>query len=317
MANLIITKNCNLNCSYCFAQNYMSSPGNTIMELEDLNNILNYFKKAPEKVHHISIMGGEPLLHPQFEDIYLIVKQFCKDYSIKNSPSIFTNGINLSQFRDTIKNSKIILNINNPNIIGENNWNQIKQGILELKGDNELTLGINLYNGMPNYNYFFELAVETKLLEIRCSITAPYGEKKEQNRFEYADEHKQLFLNFIQDAKKYKIQPRVDCNYIPKCRFTEEELNILEEAKIISMDWCYPAIDILPDMTCYSCFGFQNPVNLLDFENLEQVEQYLLNNYSIPKVESREYCVNNCPLEIYSNTWESTKCQGGCLGFNN
>lgn len=316
MANLIITKNCNLNCPYCFAQNYMSSSGNENITLEQLENILTFFSNVPNKVHHISLMGGEPLLHPQFEQIYNRISEFTNFYEIPKSPSIFTNGIELSQYRDIIYDSNIIINVNSPNFIGKENWEKIKKGILELKGNNLITLGINLYLDMEDYSYIFELAEETRLLDIRCSVAAPYGELKNQNRFIYADNNKQLFLNFVEEALENGIQPMIDCNYIPKCRFTEEEKIFLEDANIISMDWCYPALDILPNMQVYSCFGFQNPVNLLDFNDLEEIENYFINNYTVPKIELRADCIN-CPLELYSTEWNSEKCQGGCLGFNN
>lgn len=316
MANLVITKACNLNCSYCFAQNYMNSPGETNITIEQLNNILNYFSLAPDKVHHISLIGGEPLLHPQFSEIYDIVTTFIEDNSIGEYISIFTNGINLIDYKDIIENAYIIVNVNKPTVVGIDNYNKMKQGIIELQEYNQIILGINLYQNMEDYNYIFTLAKELNIDEIRCSYIVPSNQNELQNKFNYYDQGKELFLNFCNTAINNEIQLNIDCNHIPKCRFTEEELNIVTEACGVSMDWCYPAIDIMPDMTVSSCFGFMNPVNLNDFKDLEEIENYFMNNFTTPKIESRTNCANNCPLEIYGTTWDHDKCQGGCLGFN-
>ncbi|MBI1806831.1 MAG: radical SAM protein [Ignavibacteria bacterium] len=83
-AQLIVTRRCNLSCGYCFEYDNTSAP----VPFEDLCRWIDSLHRL--KVVHITLLGGEPLMHPQVADIVA--------YGRKHSTvSITTNGFLLSE----------------------------------------------------------------------------------------------------------------------------------------------------------------------------------------------------------------------------
>ena len=71
-------------------------------------------------------------------------------------------------------------------------------------------------------------------------------------------------------------------------------------------------MDITPDFRATACFGSYDPVECSQFEDLIQLERYLLLKKSYPRAQHNcsGKCAN-CPDH------ELLICQGGCLGFAN
>ena len=67
MANVLLTQLCVRSCPYCFAQKYMGevSPKD-MLSWDNLIYLADFFIKSG--VYHMSLLGGEPLLHPQFSE---------------------------------------------------------------------------------------------------------------------------------------------------------------------------------------------------------------------------------------------------------
>lgn len=89
---LEITDKCNLNCSYC-CRNCNASRHN-FMELSIIKKLLEDASKIGAT--GIAVSGGEPLLHPEFEEILSISRDL--NYSF----TILTNGVMLSKLNDSL-----------------------------------------------------------------------------------------------------------------------------------------------------------------------------------------------------------------------
>jgi len=88
--NIILNSYCNLTCNYCFADEYMEetvkTPGKS-MEFDFFaGELLPKIKTTPV----INFMGGEPTLHPRFNDIFNTTLETVMPYT---SLSVFTNGL--------------------------------------------------------------------------------------------------------------------------------------------------------------------------------------------------------------------------------
>ena len=144
MPNIAITNRCNLHCPYCFANDFINQQQNEIT-LEQLKNILKFLERTPPT--RIGIIGGEPTIHPNIQQILSEVKTFANYYGC--TIAIFTNGINLNPILNDIDNiTEVLINVNEPARIGEQNWYKIEQNILYLyhKGlGNQVKFGINLF----------------------------------------------------------------------------------------------------------------------------------------------------------------------------
>ena len=83
-AQLIVTRRCNLSCGYCTEFDHSSAP----VPLELLKERIDAIHRL--RVVNTSLLGGEPLMHP---DIVEIVR-YCDR---KNQVSITTNGFLLTE----------------------------------------------------------------------------------------------------------------------------------------------------------------------------------------------------------------------------
>lgn len=66
-----ITEKCNLECSYCI----QAKRKNMLRELNDIHSLKRLFQQLPKK-WIVSFTGGEPLFHPNFENIIQEVIKF-------------------------------------------------------------------------------------------------------------------------------------------------------------------------------------------------------------------------------------------------
>ncbi len=68
--NIILNSYCNLTCNYCFADEYMEetvkTPGKSMEFDFFLDDLLPKIRSHPV----INFMGGEPTLHPRFDEIF-------------------------------------------------------------------------------------------------------------------------------------------------------------------------------------------------------------------------------------------------------
>ena len=122
MANIILTNKCNQRCPYCFADDLLSS--NTMdITIEDFKLAIDLLLKAGEQ--KIGLLGGEPMLHPNFRDIigYVISKDI---FSV-----IFTNGRFIDKYFDILSNPKVILlvNIASSKQIGDTNYSKLIENL--------------------------------------------------------------------------------------------------------------------------------------------------------------------------------------------
>ncbi len=90
-ARISLLSNCNLQCKYCFNEDYVS----TKLATADVYKILDGLAKL--KFKKVRFTGGEPLLHPDIIDILSYAKDKFEDIGIT------TNGTMLHKYLDKLK----------------------------------------------------------------------------------------------------------------------------------------------------------------------------------------------------------------------
>lgn len=74
MPNILLTQKCIRSCPYCFARKHMhDAPPEDILKWEDLIYIVDFFQSGGDT--NISLLGGEPFLHPEIVDYILYIIQ--------------------------------------------------------------------------------------------------------------------------------------------------------------------------------------------------------------------------------------------------
>jgi len=119
---LIPTYACNLNCSYCFESSYSIDNKGAFFDIADVMvqfEIIDYivdkgtFSLVDGERINVTIMGGEPLLDKNYDNIKVILEQSKKrNFSV----DIISNGVNVHNFiplflafKDTIDHIQITL----------------------------------------------------------------------------------------------------------------------------------------------------------------------------------------------------------------
>lgn len=314
MPNIAIVNYCNLKCPYCFADDMIQEETMSIT-LDDFQKILEFTSRLPS-LNNIGIIGGEPTLHPQFTEILKEVNKYCRE--LDTHATLFTNGIELDKYLPYIGDRiGILINCNTPVNQSEEAYAKhlaTLDHLYELSWfDNRANCGCNVYMGCTDYSYIWKIVDKYHLNHIRCSVVSPggcYHDWRNQKE-EYYQKMKPIFLDFCKDAIKHNCRLGMDCGHIPMCYFTLEEKELVESiCDNLYQDFCEPVVDITPNFKATACFGAYDPVDIRDFNDMVELHRYLLLTKTNPKAELN--CTGRCTS---CKKHKLKQCQGGCLGF--
>lgn len=313
MANIAITNFCNLKCKYCFADDMIQEKPVSI-SIDDFRKILDFLARTPK--NHVGIIGGEPTLHPHFDQILHEVNIYCKE--VNTGATLFTNGIELEPHLSMIGDRiGLLINCNSPEFQSDESFRKQRETLDHLSllswFDRKANCGCNLYPGCTNYSYMWDIVDRYHLNHIRTSVVSPAAcyQKYRKDKEGYYNLMKPIFLEFVKEAEKHQCRLSMDCGHIPMCYFDQDEVRLLEEnCDNLYQDWCEPVVDITADFRATACFGSYDPVDIRDFKTLIDLERYLQFKKSLPKVEKN--CTGRCTT---CRKYDLMECQGGCLGF--
>lgn len=323
MSHIMINKNCNLNCLYCFANEFVNkNKDEYIMSKENFIKALQ-FVKTQDSV--LGIIGGEPTIHPQFEELVSIA---LNDNAIKQV-TIFTNGINLDKYESIICHEKIkvLVNLNSPNDIGQIKFDKIISNLDYFVNELNLTnikLGINMYKPNFDFDYMLKALKRYHFNSVRTSIAVPNNSNsRDFDMIEYFNTMKPRVFEFFHALEKIHVMPSYDCNLMPMCITTDEEKQWLSKfwryehsanhrCNITDNPNCKPVVDILPDLTAVRCFGCSEQCKT-KIDYFTDVED--LYNYFKMEVDTYSYIIpthKKCEKCYYRAT---RRCTGGCLAY--
>lgn len=322
MPNIVLTTYCNLHCPYCFADTMITEEQIKNIDINQFTKILNWCLNTSIKTNqHIGLIGGEPLLHPQILDILDITHKLCKEHN--TSFIVFTNGIYLDKIINYAPNNmNLLININTPTAMTIEQWDRLNANLNKINqlgwliGDHYIkqkaTLGCNICQEINDYSFYKKIIENYSPSVIRLSVTAPTKDKRFMNKEDYYNSLKDKFLSFISWANTYSIKISFDCNQIPYCYFTQNELALIHRVSISSKPiLCKPVIDITPDFYASSCFGAYDTVDCSQFKTVEALTNYFLYKKMVPlTLNNNQGKCANCHEHLTLN------CQGGCLAFS-
>ena len=314
MPNIAIVNYCNLKCKYCFADT-MIHEKSTAITIDDFCKILEFCSRIPG-MNHVGIIGGEPTLHPQFKEILKEVNKYCRECD--TNATLFTNGIELEKFLPDIgERIGILINCNSPDFQSTESFQKQRQTLEHLNDlswfDQKANCGCNIYLDCNDYSYIWQIVDDFHLNHLRCSVVSPGGCYLDwrNDKEKYYETLKPKFIQFCKDAQKHKCRLGMDCGHIPMCYFNLEERKIIEEiCDGLYMDFCEPVIDITPDFKATACFGAYDPIDIRDFNDINELHRYLLATKTLPKAMAN--CTGRCTT---CKKHDLLQCQGGCLGF--
>jgi len=315
MPNLLLTNVCNLSCKYCFAHGVNQDQAQ-FLTMETLGQVIKFLQHS--HCQEIGLIGGEPTLHPQFGEILsrLVEKEHFRKVFV------YSNGIALERFfPDALKLEVCyLINVNDPKFIGEERFQAIRHMLTaaqQLHHLEQFSLGINLFEECQSFEPALQLCTEFGFRALRLSVVVP---KNTTSARDYFFQLKPTLMALYHRLKELHITPKYDCNIVPPCMFTQEELQFLrtmpgspEDIARITGAWavCKPVVDIYPDLSVARCFGFSDKRHhkLTDFSDISDVERCMIYETDLQFLGK--------PPEICAECYlcQTLRCFGGCLRF--
>ncbi|MHC9542056.1 MAG: radical SAM protein [Vulcanimicrobiota bacterium] len=278
MANVLLTEKCVRSCPYCFAKRKKDiGEGRDFLLWEDLIFIADLI--VADQKNHISLLGGEPSLHPHFIDflIYLLERNFIV--------TVFTSGIWKAQ---TLKDSgaalsesdceqlHFVCNMNEPER-SPFSENESLEHFLELFG-RRVVPGFNIYRKDFSLDFIFQHINRFGLQRgIRLGLAHPTaGADNACISIGEMDETISRLASYFPVMERLHIRPRLDCGY-PLCKFSDEHLGWFY--RFGSRDICFecnPVVDIGPDMSVWSCFPMSRHHRkcAYEFDSIREIYEY-------------------------------------------
>jgi len=264
------------------------------MSIEDFKKCILFLKE--DKKSSISLIGGEPTLHPKFSEILEIIKKV----DFIDSIFIFSNGLFGDQIRkcfidfSLVKKISFLINYNHPNILGKKD-ELLKENLRVLsKNEINIILGINLYKKNQDFEYLIEACNKYAIKNVRWALAVP------NNNINSKIDVRAHFISYINDifqlleiCLKNNIKPQVDCNNIPLCFLSDTELRRMTYLGNSDISICSPVIDILPNLDVIRCFAFPDyKVKLNEFRTSDEIYNHFEKNIDL-NAEKR-FLVSEC-----------------------
>jgi len=266
MPNLLLTYKCNRNCPYCFAQERLKSldPDEPLfISWKNLVTAANYFEEAKDPV--ITVLGGEPTMHPEFVDIYRYL--LARRFTVK----MFSNGCMSNEKIEALlaalvpDRSRFIINVNEERDCADFETKMQQRFFTEL--GMACSLSFNLFRPDPDMDFLLDIIGEYQLRgRIRLGLAHPIA--GEPNDFLRPEQYAGISEKIAKFAKRCDHQGVVlslDCGFT-LCDFTDEQLGTLLRANANLKFRCGPVIDIGPDLNTWACF----PLSKLRPQPLEE-----------------------------------------------
>lgn len=174
---LEITDACNLNCPFC-----TNSKGNSFISLEDFDLYTTQIKEYTNYLYlHVL---GEPLLHPNFEEILNILDKKGFNLQLVSNGTLLSNHLNILNHQCLRKLSISIHSINNIDI--EDNYFKTIDYIIEHNDDKYIELRFygkeNLNDKLNNYlkeledRYSFNITPKINSYSIKNNVYVYFEE---------------------------------------------------------------------------------------------------------------------------------------------
>lgn len=278
MANVLLTQRCVRSCPYCFAKKHMSgSVPDDIMKWEDIVYIADLADASNEK--HLSLLGGEPTLHPDFVDIVLYLLE--RGLHV----NVFTSAIMSEKMLEDAKAAfqkvsprdlSFVINLNDPKI---NSFAELQSVHAFMKAFSRFSnVGFNIYRTDFDMTFLFDhimtyglkpvirLGVAHRIPGIKNMHIAPGMMRPMIDQL----------MKFMPTMERLGIMPGFDCGF-PLCEFSNEELGYLMKIMSDRLKFgCGPAIDIGPDMTVWTCFPLSSyhKKSIYEFDSFQAIGKY-------------------------------------------
>jgi len=315
MPNILITQYCVRSCPYCFAKKHMSESSPTdMLSWEDLIYLADFLWASGER--KFRILGGEPTLHPEFNNMVLYLLE--RGFDI----TVFTSGIMADSklleaeflFRDLPpERLNFMCNTNDPQRTHTPLAEQESIKRFFRAFGNKVSLGLNVYKLDFSMDFLVQYINEFGLQRhIRVGIAHPIPGKK--NLFlplDAIDRVIERLFSYAPLLDRFRVKTTLDCGF-PLCRISNDQLGWIQRVTGGQTRFgCNPVIDIGPDMSVWPCFPLSDfhKKSIYDFNSMREVIDFYQKYHDVVRIEAGGIfgACDECTFR------EEHICSGGCI----
>ena len=315
MANLVISERCNLACSYCFARSSMdeqrgSIPGhaNPFIDLETFENWLDFLDRS--NIDEIRLIGGEPSLHPRFQEVIQRAMKRGKHILIFTHGLLSKNALACLQVLPPDRVT-VLVNMNaSRHVRGPSLRENARRRVTLLRLGRRVQLGFTICQPDFDLDYLLPLIQETGCQKsVRLGIAQPVLDGRNQylHPKQYISVGRRL-AGWAERAGSAGVWVEFDCGFV-RCMFSENDLERLRQVGAGIAYRCNPILDIGLNEKALHCFplagAFHTDLKLtLTADELR----------AILVEETRSYRLAGIYKECTACRYKvSGECMGGCL----
>lgn len=310
MAHILLTDHCNRRCPYCFAKERLADEQHTNMAYDDFVTAVDFLVSSGEP--GITLLGGEPTLHPNFAKFYryLIRRQL--------NVLIFTNGCAETQVVQELRRcleaeqTHFVVNVNGPD--DREQWEDRRQDEFFTAFGKACGLGLNLYRPDLDLSFAFDYLDRHELRpDVRVGIAHPLvGHDNVHLPPDGFRKANAMLAEFVRECDRRDVLVTLDCGFT-LCDFSDADLGAIARAQARFEIACGPIVDIGPNLLCWPCFPLSelDRVPLTRFADLAEIKQHFAHIVG-EKVQARGHTglYAECGDCRYH---ERGRCSGGCL----
>jgi MoaA/NifB/PqqE/SkfB family radical SAM enzyme len=313
MANVLITRLCNRKCSYCFARGGFlatdrhGNPAALHMTPDAVRKTIDFVKRS--KLDVVGLLGGEPVLHPDFTDI---ADAFLAE-GLKLR--IFTGGVvppKTLKYLTGLDRKRVEILVNFPSPSEPLPPAQRKRFDAAIAALGEMAMpAFTLHDPDMDLRFLVDAAVQHGMLRrIRLGLAVPTADSKGEpvlppSRYRAAAART---LELVEHGHPHGIVVQFDCGFA-RCMFTAEELDRLQACNCKAAFGCSPIVDIGPALEVWSCL----PLVSMGRENLED---FATRDELIACFWKKQRAYRNLGIHEKCMTCDHKRkgeCAGGCL----
>jgi cyclic pyranopterin phosphate synthase len=309
--NLVLVRACSNSCPYCFEAAEREGGKQNLISMENVLRVAEWARQSD--LGTLSLLGGEPFLHPQLGAIVKLLRKICPGTNLR----ILTGGIFRKQLIDTLspEDAGLVFNINEPqDYINPKHYTKVINNVeLAIRKGFHVVLGFNVWRMNFDTHFMPHLAHRLGRNNFCWTVANPIKDlpSKVINPSQYSKLADRCF-DMLKEAARLEIDALIDCP-LPYCFFSEIQLGWIAQyhpGTISGLGRCSPIMDVTPELEVLRCFALSesNRIRLIDFNNEWEIKNWFEKNVDsqLLKQGTFAFC-STCPHFIKG------RCYGGCL----
>ena len=310
MANLIISRVCNIDCDYCFAREALRPSPNSsenYVAPDTFETWLDFLDRS--NIDEIRLLGGEPTHHPQFG---LLLER-----SLERGKKIllFSHGgfsEEILGLLESLPDERLRVMVNISARSSRGNRLQKRRRITLKRLGSRVILGYTIAHTDLHLESLLKLIDRFSLCRvIRLGLAQPVWEGS--NTYLHPKQYPIIgrkIIEFGKMAKDMDIKIEFDCGFVP-CMFSSQDREWLEQA-FPNLGWhCNPVLDLNIDGRSFHCFPLAQKtfVYFQDGQKADQIRAQMTESLRLYRIAGIYPECSHCSLKAKGN------CPGGCMSL--